>query len=144
MKSTPIVGLLAALSLLSSGCAGNSIPTVDHTADWNFPYTASPERTAKIHDASIHFKSKMLYTDFISQIGEPDQIDSLNAAFWGHSVAEDSFLVQNRPYFSYRAIWYVTKSGNVGVDMYDRWLTAYILNDGKRVGKIITNDLKRD
>ncbi len=117
------------------------IDPIDKTRSWKFPYVAPDDKISKIQDNKEKLGPEIIFSNVIELLGEPDIINVLQKGFCGLSPKEDGFLINNRKFLSYRAIWYLEKNSQIP-NLKDKWITVYIANDGESVFHFLQNNIK--
>jgi hypothetical protein len=121
--------------------ADESIKAFDNTEKWITPYEAHADKSKKIQDGITAIKPNMTYTEAVTKLGAPDAVYDLRKAFFGLSPQEDGMLIRYRDNFSFRAIWYLSKTGE-SPNLNDKWFALYIGTDEKTVVTRLANKVE--
>ena len=132
---------MSIIGCVNKNVATKNIGVIDRTKTWTLPYIASEVKVTRIVENIEKLEPKMQYSEAVALFGEPDTINDLQGNFFGLSPQEDGFLVQYRPFLSYRAIWYLKKNYKMPC-LRDKWLIVYLASDEDTVFYILQHNVK--
>jgi hypothetical protein len=137
----------AAILLVCNGLiAQNKSPTepikpFDNTLKWELPYEAPADKIKKLQEGIKSIKLRMTYAQTVARMGAPDAVYDLRQDFFALGPQEDSLLISYRNNFSFRVIWYLSKTGTAP-NLKDKWFALYLATDKKTVLARMANNME--
>jgi hypothetical protein len=142
LASFPAAILLICNGLVAQNKSSNEhVKPFDDTLKWELPYEAPADKVKKIQDGIKSVKLRMTYAQTVARMGAPDGVYDLRQDFFALGPQEDNLLMSYRSNFSFRVIWYLSKTGTAP-NLKDKWFALYLATDEKTVLARMANNME--
>jgi hypothetical protein len=146
-NSRKILAIVPAIVLVGNGLIAQNkssnepVKPFDKTLKWELPYEAPADKIKKIQDGIKSIKLRMTYAQTVAKMGAPDGVYDLRQDFFALGPQEDNLLMSYRSNFSFRVIWYLSKTGTAP-NLKDKWFALYLATDEKTVLARMANNVE--